>query len=173
MRSDRRWCLRTSRPSCWQACGTRITRPSACGGRATSLALFMRGGEGNPHELLLANVLQSSSRAFSCVSFPSFFAFQESTWDAPISALLNSPTVSARILAMAHGVLIWDAQLYENLLQILSTTTLAERGIWTASVSTPCINQCRASRWLGRYWTEGFRQIVMDGSAHAIWRKCP
>src|SRR5262245_60415746 len=54
-RSDRRWCLRTSKPYCWQACGTRITRPSACGGRATSLALFMCGGEGNPHELLLAN----------------------------------------------------------------------------------------------------------------------
>src|SRR2546427_13103631 len=54
-RSDRRWCLRASRSYCWQADGTRINRPSACGGRATILALFIRGGEGNPHELLLAN----------------------------------------------------------------------------------------------------------------------
>src|SRR5215510_5281191 len=44
--------------------------------------------------ILLANLLQSSSSTFSCVSFPRFFAFQESMWDAPISALLNSPTVS-------------------------------------------------------------------------------
>src|SRR6266566_3500662 len=54
-RSDRRWCLRASRSYCWQACGTRIFRPSACGGLATSIALFMRGGEGYPHDLLLAN----------------------------------------------------------------------------------------------------------------------
>jgi hypothetical protein len=46
--------------------------------------------------ILLANLLQSSSSTFSCVSFPRFFAFQESMWDAPISALLNSPTVSGR-----------------------------------------------------------------------------
>src|SRR5262249_5319298 len=58
--SDRRWCLRASRSYCWQACGTRISRPSACGGRATSLALFMRGGEGNPHDVLLANPYCSS-----------------------------------------------------------------------------------------------------------------
>src|SRR5262249_20663956 len=57
MRSDRRWCLRASRPSCWQADGTRISRPSACGGRATIIALFIRGGEGDPHELLLANLI--------------------------------------------------------------------------------------------------------------------
>src|SRR2546428_9450397 len=56
-RSDRRWCLRASRSYCWQACGTRIFRPSACGGLATSIALFMRGGEGYPHDLLLANSL--------------------------------------------------------------------------------------------------------------------
>src|SRR5437016_7976869 len=55
MRSDRRWCLRASRPYCWQAGGTRINRPSACGGRATIVALFIRGGEGNPHDVLLAN----------------------------------------------------------------------------------------------------------------------
>src|SRR5215208_5506322 len=54
-RSDRRWCLRASRPYCWQACGTRISRPSACGGLATNIALFIGSGEGNPHELLLAN----------------------------------------------------------------------------------------------------------------------
>src|SRR5437868_3698363 len=55
MRSDRRWCLRASRLYCWQAGGTRINRPSACGGRATIVALFIRGGEGNPHDVLLAN----------------------------------------------------------------------------------------------------------------------
>jgi hypothetical protein len=33
---------------------------------------------------------------FSCVSFPSFFAFQEGMWDTHISALLSSPTVSTR-----------------------------------------------------------------------------
>src|SRR6516165_1413352 len=48
--------------------------------------------------MLLANLLQSSSSTFSCVSFPSFFAFQESMWDAPISAPLNSLTVSGRFL---------------------------------------------------------------------------
>jgi hypothetical protein len=37
----------------------------------------MRSGEGNPHELLLANVLQGSRSTFSFASFPSFFAFQE------------------------------------------------------------------------------------------------
>src|SRR4029450_3268406 len=76
-RSDRRWCLRASRPYCCQACGTRIFRPSACGGRATIVALFIRGGEGNPHELLLANLLQNSRSTFSRGSFLNFFAFQE------------------------------------------------------------------------------------------------
>src|SRR5215831_2177678 len=65
-RSDRRWCLRASRPYCWQANGTRIFRPSACDGLATSIALFMRGGEGNPHELLLAN---SKSLSFRTLIF--------------------------------------------------------------------------------------------------------
>src|SRR6516162_6962324 len=54
-RSDKRWCLRASRPYCWQADGTRISRPSACGGQATIVALFIPGGEGNPHDVLLAN----------------------------------------------------------------------------------------------------------------------
>src|SRR5262249_50173723 len=93
MRSARRWCLRASRPSCWQAGGTRITRPSACGGRATSLALFIRGGEGNPHDVLLANLLQGSRSTLSCTRFPSVFAFQEGVWTTQISALLGSPTV--------------------------------------------------------------------------------
>jgi hypothetical protein len=44
--------------------------------------------------ILLANLLQSSSSTFSCVSFPDFFAFQAGMWDTHISALLNSPTVS-------------------------------------------------------------------------------
>src|SRR5215471_16956220 len=97
LRSDRRWCLRASRPYCWQAGGTRITRPSACGGRATSLALFIGGGEGNPHDVLVANLIQSSKRTFSWRSFLSFFAFQEGMWDTQIVALLSSPTVSGRI----------------------------------------------------------------------------
>jgi hypothetical protein len=59
----------------------------------------MRGGEGNPHELLLANLLQSSRSTFYCGSFPSFFAFQEGIWDPQISALLGSPTVSGRFCA--------------------------------------------------------------------------
>src|SRR2546428_4129857 len=45
-------------------------------------------------EILLANQLQSSGSTFSCVSFPSFFAFQEGMWDTQISALPSSPTVS-------------------------------------------------------------------------------
>ena len=46
--------------------------------------------------ILLANVLQSSSRTFSCVSFSSIFAFKEGMWETPISALGGSPTVSGR-----------------------------------------------------------------------------
>jgi hypothetical protein len=46
----------------------------------------------------LANLLQSSSSTFSCVSFPSFFAFQEGMWDTQISALGGSPTVSGGVL---------------------------------------------------------------------------
>ena len=41
----------------------------------------------------MANVLQSSSRTFSCVSFPSVFAFKEGMWDTRISALGCWPTV--------------------------------------------------------------------------------
>src|SRR5438093_13067525 len=48
--------------------------------------------------ILLANQLQSSGSTFSCVSFPSFFAFQEGMWDTQISALPSSPTVSGRFL---------------------------------------------------------------------------
>src|SRR5215510_4016473 len=55
--------------------------------------------------ILLANLLQSSSSTFSCVSFPSVFAFQEGMWDTQISALLNSPTVSLRLMRhLARGV---------------------------------------------------------------------
>src|SRR3989454_11693868 len=42
--------------------------------------------------------LQSSNSTFSCVSFPSFFAFQEGMWDTQIWALLSSPTVSGGFL---------------------------------------------------------------------------
>src|SRR6516164_6983432 len=101
-RSDRRWCLRASRSYCWQAYGTRITRPSSCGGRATSLALFIGGGEGNPHEVLLANPLQSSSSTFSWGSFLGFFAFKEGMWDTQIAALLSSSTVSIPNIPL-HG----------------------------------------------------------------------
>src|SRR5438128_12459168 len=48
--------------------------------------------------ILLANLLQNSNSTFSCVSVPSFFAFQEGMWDIQISALPSSPTVSVRIL---------------------------------------------------------------------------
>src|SRR5215475_10727537 len=49
--------------------------------------------------ILLANLFQSSSSTFSCVSFPGFFAFQEGIWDTQVSALLNSPTVSGGFFA--------------------------------------------------------------------------
>ena len=45
--------------------------------------------------------LQSSSSTFSCVSFPSFFAFQEGMWDTQISALPSSPTVSGGLVRQA------------------------------------------------------------------------
>jgi hypothetical protein len=43
--------------------------------------------------LLLANLLQRSRTAFSCVSFPGFFAFFEGMYDTQTSALRSSPTV--------------------------------------------------------------------------------
>jgi hypothetical protein len=46
--------------------------------------------------ILLANPLQSSRSTFSRESFPSCFAFKEGMWGTQISALLSSPTVSAR-----------------------------------------------------------------------------
>src|SRR2546430_11700350 len=51
--------------------------------------------------ILLANQLQSSGSTFSCVSFPSFFAFQEGMWDTQISALPSSPTVSGGLVRQA------------------------------------------------------------------------
>src|SRR4030095_7080027 len=48
--------------------------------------------------ILLANLRPGSSSTFSCVSFPSVFAFQEGMWDTQISALLGSPTVSGRFM---------------------------------------------------------------------------
>src|SRR6266852_7919918 len=60
--------------------------------------------------ILLANQLQSSGSIFSCVSFPSFFAFQEGMWDTQISALPSSPTVSARYCDRLHTLaagLVW------------------------------------------------------------------
>jgi len=50
--------------------------------------------------ILLANQLQSSGSTFSCVSFPSFFAFQEGMWDTQISALPSSPTVSGPLFEL-------------------------------------------------------------------------
>src|SRR5215813_11980872 len=51
--------------------------------------------------ILLANLFQGSRSTLFCVSFPSVFAFQAGMWGTPISALLNSPTVSLRF---AHPV---------------------------------------------------------------------
>ena len=48
--------------------------------------------------ILLANLLQRSRTAFSCVSFSCFFAFKEGMYDTQISAVLSSPTVSGRLL---------------------------------------------------------------------------
>ena len=47
--------------------------------------------------ILLANLLQGSSDAFPCASFPSFFAFKAGMWETHIAALLSSPTVSGRL----------------------------------------------------------------------------
>jgi hypothetical protein len=38
----------------------------------------------------------NDKRVFSCVSFPSVFAFQKGIWDTQISVLLGLPTVSGR-----------------------------------------------------------------------------
>src|SRR5262245_34593187 len=65
----------------------------------TSESTFLRLSSNG--RILLANLLQSSSSTFSCVSFPSVFAFQEGMWDTQISALLNSPTVSGRFVRLA------------------------------------------------------------------------
>src|SRR5438445_5186380 len=53
--------------------------------------------------ILLANPLQSSSSTFSCVCFPSLFAFKEGMWDTHISALLNSPTVAILSKPLIRG----------------------------------------------------------------------
>ena len=53
--------------------------------------------------ILLANLLQSSRSTFSCVRFPSFFAFQEGMLGTQISALLSSPTVSGRFLRQLYA----------------------------------------------------------------------
>jgi hypothetical protein len=45
----------------------------------------------------LANLLQGSRSTFACACFPRFLAFKEGMWDTQISALLSSPTVSARL----------------------------------------------------------------------------
>src|SRR5438445_13341325 len=42
--------------------------------------------------------LQGSRSTFSCVSFPSVFAFQDDMWDTQISAPGGSPTVSGPIM---------------------------------------------------------------------------
>src|SRR6266567_8138210 len=62
------------------------------------------------HPILLANLLQSSSSTFSCVSFPSFFAFQEGMWDTQISALLSSPTVSHPFVTHFSRAAAWAAR---------------------------------------------------------------
>jgi len=61
--------------------------------------------------ILLANPLQSSKRTFSWGHFLSFFAFQEGMWDTQVSALLSSPTVSARYsyTSFAEASSSWQA----------------------------------------------------------------
>jgi hypothetical protein len=54
--------------------------------------------------ILLANLFQGSRSTLFCVSFPSVFAFHTGMWGTPISALLNSPTVTHEPwLSTAYG----------------------------------------------------------------------
>jgi hypothetical protein len=85
-----------SRTSWLPTNSTLICRLSFCAYGAGSIASRVSCADNG--RLLLANLLQSSSRTFSCVSFPSFFAFQKGIWDTQISALLSSPTVSLPFL---------------------------------------------------------------------------
>src|SRR5215216_6358468 len=64
--------------------------------------------------ILLANLFQGSRSTLSCVSFPSVFAFQAGMWGIPISALLNSPTVSARLLYSLTIPTIGPAEVSNN-----------------------------------------------------------
>ena len=52
--------------------------------------------------MLLANLLQRSRTVFSRVSFSSFLAFKEGMYNTQSTALLSSPTVSARMMDFAE-----------------------------------------------------------------------
>src|SRR5262249_36019380 len=60
---------------------------------ATVSRYFHTRWRARAHEVLLANVLQSSSSTFSCVRFPRFFAFKEGMWDTHISVRGGWPIV--------------------------------------------------------------------------------
>ena len=88
---------------CRKTCGRgdKWTQILGIGYSIRRLALW-QGSPGCPlnGRILLANQLQSSGSTFSCVSFPSFFAFQEGMWDTQISALPSSPTVSGPLFEL-------------------------------------------------------------------------
>src|SRR4029453_1143679 len=58
--------------------------------------------------------LQSSSSTFACVRFPSFFACQDGMWDTQFSALLSSPTVSARYRYTGHEGHLYRHNVHSN-----------------------------------------------------------
>ena len=63
---------------------------------------------------MIISLFQGSRSTFSCVSFPRFFAFQAGMWGTPISALLNSPTVSARLVYTSPRVEQPYPRMYRN-----------------------------------------------------------
>src|SRR5438045_2333824 len=65
--------------------------------------------------ILLANLLQRSRTAFSCVSFASFFAFKEGMYDTQTSAVLSSPTVSHRFSRLDNKSVQTEALLCQSL----------------------------------------------------------
>jgi hypothetical protein len=82
---------------------------SACGGRAIILALFICDGERNPHDLLLANLLQRSKTTCSCAGFSSFIAFKAGMGETKISALPGWPTVSPPLRHTQKSTLLFLA----------------------------------------------------------------
>ena len=81
----------------------------ACGAR--------REYDKNNARILLANLLQSSRRTFSCESFLSFCAFQEGMLGTPISVCGGWPTVSARYFDRVRGPQYCQRNAYGNSVQ--------------------------------------------------------